>query len=126
MSFFSCDIVVNDQIVGTSVSDRRNDARDDAQDLALQNLSRRCYTLLIKNKFASEGGTLVDIDDLSAFSKSDDSLTSNNIGHKLLQMMVTLFHLPHKQCDQIGRFIALWATFQSLWQQLFCPNRPHF
>ena len=23
------------------------------------------------------------------------------------------------QCDQIGRFIALWATFQSLWQQLF-------
>ena len=23
------------------------------------------------------------------------------------------------QCDQIGRFIALWVTFQSLWQQLF-------
>ena len=23
------------------------------------------------------------------------------------------------QCDQIGRFIALWATFRSLWQQLF-------
>ena len=23
------------------------------------------------------------------------------------------------QCDQIGRFIALLATFQSLWQQLF-------
>ena len=30
------------------------------------------------------------------------------------------------QCDQIGRFIALWATFQSLWQQLFCPNNPHY
>ena len=26
------------------------------------------------------------------------------------------------QCDRIGRFIALWATFLSLWQQLFCPN----
>ena len=26
------------------------------------------------------------------------------------------------QCDQIGRFIALWATFLSLSQQLFCPN----
>ena len=26
------------------------------------------------------------------------------------------------QCDQIGRFIALWANFQSLWQQLICPN----
>ena len=24
-----------------------------------------------------------------------------------------------KQCDQIGQFIGLWATFQNLWQQLF-------
>ena len=30
------------------------------------------------------------------------------------------------QCDQIVRFIALWASFQSLWQQLFYPNHPHF
>ena len=29
------------------------------------------------------------------------------------------------QCDQIGQFIGLWATFQSLWKQLFCPNFPH-
>ena len=32
----------------------------------------------------------------------------------------------HYQCDQIGRFSALWAAFQSLWQQLLCPNSPHF
>ena len=25
----------------------------------------------------------------------------------------------HNQCNQIGRFIGLWSTFQSLWQQLF-------
>ena len=25
-------------------------------------------------------------------------------------------------CDQIVRFIAPWETFQSLWQQLFCPK----
>ena len=30
------------------------------------------------------------------------------------------------QCDQIGWLIALLPTFQSLWQQLFCPNHPHF
>ena len=30
-----------------------------------------------------------------------------------------------RQCDQIGRFIGVWATFQSLWQQLICPNLPH-
>ena len=23
----------------------------------------------------------------------------------------------HLQCDQIGQFIALWATFQNLWQK---------
>ena len=30
------------------------------------------------------------------------------------------------QCDQIGQFIGLKATFQSLWQQLICPNLLHF
>ena len=29
------------------------------------------------------------------------------------------------QCDQIGRFIGLWATFQSLSQQLICQNLLH-
>ena len=33
--------------------------------------------------------------------------------------------LPRHQCDQIGRFIALRATIQSLWQQLICPNLLH-
>ena len=37
--------------------------------------------------------------------------------------MLTQTH--SNQCDQIGRFIGLWATFQSLWQQLVCPNHPH-
>ena len=32
----------------------------------------------------------------------------------------------HQQCDQIGRFIALWATFQSLWQQFNLPKSPTF
>ena len=30
------------------------------------------------------------------------------------------------QCDQIGRFIGLWATFESLWQQLIYPNLATF
>ena len=29
------------------------------------------------------------------------------------------------QCDHIGPFIGLWATFQSLWPQLFCQNLLH-
>ena len=33
--------------------------------------------------------------------------------------------LDRAQCDQIERFIGLWATFQSPWQQLFCPKCQH-
>ena len=29
------------------------------------------------------------------------------------------------QCDQIGQFIELCATFSSLWQQLICPHLLH-
>ena len=43
-----------------------------------------------------------------------------------LNVLWYLFFHHLDQCDQIGRFNALWATFQSLWQQLFCPDRPHF
>ena len=40
---------------------------------------------------------------------------------------LTVAQLPSFfQCDQIGRFMAIWAIFRSLWQQLFCLNRPHF
>ena len=31
-----------------------------------------------------------------------------------------------EQCDRIGRFIELWATFQSLWQQLHLPKSLKF
>ena len=34
-------------------------------------------------------------------------------------------HLNSEQSDQIGRFIGLSATFQSLWQQEFYPNFQH-
>ena len=36
------------------------------------------------------------------------------------------FNLPTYQCDQIWRFIGLWATFQNLWQKLIGPNLSHF
>ena len=34
-------------------------------------------------------------------------------------------HSRHQQCNQMGRFFTLWATIQSLWQQLICPNLLH-
>ena len=29
------------------------------------------------------------------------------------------------QCDQIWRFIGLWATFKCFWKHLICPNISH-
>ena len=33
--------------------------------------------------------------------------------------------LAQQQCNQIGRFVVLWSTIESLWQQLICPNLSH-
>ena len=49
-----------------------------------------------------------------------------NFREKLLPISNLIWTKPPlNQCDQIGRFIGLWATFKSLWQQLICPNFPH-
>ena len=67
-----------------------------------------------------------------AFAKSEhDSCNFNAIVLALLASVKTFSHpnfcrvIVRKQHDQIGRFNALWATFQNLWQQLFCPNCLH-
>ena len=48
-------------------------------------------------------------------------------GRRLFQRLQSdVGNIRFHQCDQIGRIIALWAAFKSLWQQLFCPNRVTF
>jgi hypothetical protein len=65
--------------------------------------------------FVSDGAT-IDLEDLNGAAKTDDSLTSNNVGHKLLQ--VSTFEsflsssLMTNQGDQIGRFFTYWATIR--------------
>ena len=49
-----------------------------------------------------------------------------HLNYKCQIVHLAPLNLAVLQCDQIGRFIALRATFQRLWQQLFCPNCPHF
>ena len=49
-----------------------------------------------------------------------------NLLHKALKWKNRIGFFMTGQQDQIGQFIALWATFQSLWEQLFCTKRPHF
>ena len=37
--------------------------------------------------------------------------------HLLMYFCRFFLNIVCDQCDQIGKFIGLWATFQSLWQQ---------
>ena len=62
----------------------------------------------------------IDDDD----SDDDDSFTKWK--NDIFSSPSSLRNGHRDQCDKIGRFIAPWVTFQSLWQQLFCSNRPHF
>ena len=44
----------------------------------------------------------------------------------LLNKVIALYNRPQDQCDKIGRFIRLWASFWSLRQQLISPKSPTF
>ena len=52
------------------------------------------------------------------------SLTELFRGGKLWPLLNINIGRCH-QCDQIGQFFGLWATFLNMWQQLVCPNLPH-
>ena len=67
-----------------------------------------------------------------ATSESEDTITRVNFSErsKFLPQLRPSLRKGNiaccGQCDHIARFIALWATFQSLWRHLFCPNQPHY
>ena len=60
------------------------------------------------------------------FFKHDESFVARhfkiNLEPDILSIRILFRSDRLNQCDLIGRFIALWATVQSLWQQLICPN----
>ena len=66
--------------------------------------------------------------DVTGGGGSDNKLCVCNSSEQFSRILCREYltsQIPN-QCDQIWQFIELWATFQSLWKQLFCPNRPHF
>ena len=57
----------------------------------------------------------------AAFAAAAVPYTTLQLHHHIGSMICSV-----TRCNKSPRLIALWATFQSLWQQLFCPNFPHF
>ena len=58
-------------------------------------------------------------------SEGIDDRDRKNGAHLWLEM-IRYRKKRERLCDQIGQFIALWATFQNLLHCLFCPNCPYF
>ena len=59
-------------------------------------------------------------------SRSSLYLFSHWLGFNLTLNRSLFPNDTQQQCDLIGQLIAVWATFENLWQQLFRPNWPHF
>ena len=78
------------------VGNTKNEARDKATQEALDMLSKKCYTILVKNKYLSVQGETIDANELSNPLNANNGskptgnktqLPASNIGHKLLQKM---------------------------------------
>ena len=64
----------------------KNEARDRATQETLEMLSKKCYSIVVKNKYLSDG-TTIDADTLNKTKEAKNEISSSNVGHKLLQMM---------------------------------------
>lgn len=60
------------------------EARDEATKEALEMLSKKCFTIMVKSKYQSADGSTIDAHDLEV---KNDKKEVKGIGHKLLQMM---------------------------------------
>jgi len=93
---YRCKVKIVDNEIHSALGNTKNEARDKATQEALDLLSKKCYTILVKNKYLSAQGESIDANELSnpLNPKNDSKPTGNktqlpasNIGHKLLQMM---------------------------------------
>ena len=67
---------------------------------------------------ANEEQLLTWLKCFKTISKQERSCSMNFALNERMQHGKKEVSVAPVQCDQIGRFITLWATFQSLWQQL--------
>ena len=59
-STVECSIRVDDILVASETGSDRKEAKDSAATKAIQELERRCYTILVKNKYTSGDGSMVN------------------------------------------------------------------
>ncbi len=67
----------------------KNEARDAATRKAVETLSRRCYTVKVKNKYLGDGSVVdsADLGEEGGGAGKKKALGSDNVGHRLLKLM---------------------------------------
>jgi len=65
----------------------KSEARDSATKQAIEELSKRCYTIKVKARFIGEEGATVGEADIGAAASKPETLGEDNVGHRLLKMM---------------------------------------
>lgn len=82
---YQCFVKINDQIIHSASGATKIEARDAACKETLETLDRKCFTIMVKNKFKSADGSTIDAQNLE--EKKEKKPEVQGIGHKLLKMM---------------------------------------
>ena len=88
---YECSVVIDDRTLSTAVEESKAEAKKEAARKAVDFLSKKCYTIRIKNKYLSEKGSVIDSQELLTSKEAEDSaedrIKTNSVGHKLLKLM---------------------------------------
>lgn len=83
----TCSVYIDGSKVADATSTSQQAARDEASVKAYAELKKRCYSVLIKNRYLSDG-TKVEMDQVeSGEAAKSKELPTENVGHKLLRLM---------------------------------------
>ena len=76
---FRCDIKLQNNLIHSAKGDSKAESRDNATKEVLEILESKCYTIIVKNKYLSDG-TTIDANELEAVKEEKKELPGSNIG----------------------------------------------
>ena len=76
---FRCDVKLQNNLIHSAKGDSKAESRDNATKEVLEILESKCYTIIVKNKYLSDG-TTIDANELEAVKEEKKELPGSNIG----------------------------------------------
>ena len=76
---FRCDVKLQNNLIHSAKGDSKTESRDNATKEVLEIFESKCYTIIVKNKYLSDG-TTIDANELEAVKEEKKELPGSNIG----------------------------------------------